>query len=338
MVVLTGLALTTATPAQTYPPHLDARTEKTTAKGLAYLARSQRPDGSWGGGAGLRQYPTAMTGLAGLALLAGGSTPTRGQHAISVRRAVHYLLKSQRSDGHLTAPGEQRSMYGHGFSTLFLSQAYGMAGDPSLQRKIRRCLVKSAELSARAQVANGGWGYEASRSSDEGSVSITQIQGLRGAYDAGIAVPADVIQKSYQYIGLCQTSDGGIGYRAGAKGQSRPAISAAALCNLYNQGRFDSPVAQKLLAYCRRILASGSGGRVFGGFYFYSHFYMSQAFYQAGEEDWNRYFPAVRDQILSRQSADGSWVGDGGVGNAYGTALAVCVLSIPAQRLPIFQR
>ena len=61
--------------------------------GVAFLARAQNPDGSWLTDGPTGRYPAAMTALAGLALLEGGSTCYSGEHADGVRRAVHYLVQ-----------------------------------------------------------------------------------------------------------------------------------------------------------------------------------------------------------------------------------------------------
>src|SRR5262245_59244277 len=55
--------------------------------GLAWVAKTQSSLGHWPGG----QYPTAMTALAGAALVSSGSTTTQGPYATNIRRAVNYL-------------------------------------------------------------------------------------------------------------------------------------------------------------------------------------------------------------------------------------------------------
>ena len=63
----------------------------------------------------------------------------------------------------------------------------------------------------------------------------------------------------------------------------------------------------------------------------------SLAFYQAGDEYWDAYFPKARDNLLKQQQANGNWNGDG-VGTVFGTALACILLQIPYKYLPIYQR
>jgi hypothetical protein len=65
--------------------------------------------------------------------------------------------------------------------------------------------------------------------------------------------------------------------------------------------------------------------------------YAAQAFYQAGDKYWSNYFPTARDQLLRQQAHDGSWPGDG-IGQVYGTSIALIILQLPYKFLPIYQR
>jgi hypothetical protein len=73
-----------------------------------------------------------------------------------------------------------------------------------------------------------------------------------------------------------------------------------------------------------------------GSFYFYAHYYGAQAMWHAGGERWLRWFPAIRDELVSRQRADNSWVDP--ICAEYGTAMACIVLQVPNNYLPILQR
>jgi squalene cyclase len=59
--------------------------------------------------------------------------------------------------------------------------------------------------------------------------------------------------------------------------------------------------------------------------------------WHAGGEYWARWYPAIRDALLARQSDDGSWV-DTSVCTEYGTAMATIILQMPNNYIPIFQR
>jgi len=53
--------------------------------------------------------------------------------------------------------------------------------------------------------------------------------------------------------------------------------------------------------------------------------------------DWTRYWAAAEPILLRRQWADGVWP-QGEAGPAYGTAMALIILQIPNNDLPILQR
>lgn len=314
-------------------PETDAAIER----GLAYLANTQGRDGAWRNRTGYGTYPVAMTALAGLAFLAGGHTTTQGQYAPTVDRLTEYLLSSANPDGLIERVEEAdgRPMYGHGFSMLFLGELYGMTEDLDRQKRIHDVLAKAVDLTTRSQSDLGGWIYTPDGASDEGSVTITQLQALRACRNAGIATPKATVDRALKYLELSFRSDGGIAYRARNPGPSRPPITAAAVCCWYNAGDYENPLARRALQFCRETLGRNEGTL---GHFFYAHLYYAQAVYLSGDEAlWNAYYPMIRDRLLREQSADGSWMGDG-VGYPYGTALAVIILQLPYNRLPIMQR
>jgi squalene cyclase len=118
---------------------------------------------------------------------------------------------------------------------------------------------------------------------------------------------------------------------------SRAPITAAAVACWFNAGMYDDPRARRALTYCKKTIGIGPGQQGVWGHYFYAHLYLSQVMYLAGEEHWRDYFPRLRDHLLSVQNEDGSWDGDS-VGQVYGTALALTILQLPYNYLPIYQR
>lgn len=319
------------------PPLITEQAEQTIDKALGFLARSQSRDGSWRSGVQYGSYPCSMTSLAGMALLSSGSTPVEGRYAANVRRAVDYVVGCSTATGLISRPGEeQRAMYGHGFGMLFLAQAYGMEQDVTRQKRIKEVLDKAVELTGRSQSDMGGWLYTPDSGGDEGSVTITQVQGLRAARDAGIRVPKTIIDKAIDYIEKSADKDGGIRYTARGGGGARPPITAAAVAVLYNAGEYDNPVAAKAIGFMERMM-NGDPKRALSGHQFYTMLYLSQAMYQAGDEKWNFYFPPIRDDLIRTQAADGSWNGDG-VGTTYGTAIGLITLQLPYRYVPIYQR
>ncbi len=320
------------------PQGVSVAVEQSINKALAFLARTQNRSGFWRSGTARGSYPCTMTALSGLALMAGGNTMNQGKYAVNVRRAVDYVVECGNRNGLIARIEEEAApMYSHGFGMLFLAQAYGMETDPRKQQEIHRVLERGIRLTAQSQSRDGGWLYTPDANSDEGSVTVTQIQALRACRNAGIKVPRGVINRACEYINKCANKDGGISYSLRNKGSSRPAITAAAVSTLYNVGEYDNPVALRALGYLKKRLKGATSGRVFGGHQFYSMLYMSQAMYLSSEENWNFYFPMCSKTLLSTQAKNGSWMGDG-MGEVYGTAIGLMVLQLPYKYLPILQR
>ncbi len=335
--VLAGVCAATATgqAVRPRPDLITAETEGAIRRAQAFLARVQARDGSWRGGRNSMAYPCAMTSLAGLALMAGGNTPSEGDYADEVRAGLDYVLTSAGRNGLIARTGEeQRPMYSHGFGMLFLAQAYGAEHDAALQHRIHDVLRRAVVLTARSQSAAGGWLYTPDANGDEGSVTITQIQALRAARNAGIKVPKSTIDRAVLYIARCANEDGGISYSLRNLGSSRPAITAAAVATLYSAGQYDHPVAPRALDYLKERMAADIPNR---GHETYMLLYGGMSMYLSGEENWRAYFPKVRDDLLKSQNEDGSWPGDM-VGEVYGTSAALLVLQLPYRYLPILQR
>lgn len=317
------------------PELVTTKSVSSVQKGLDYLKNQQQSDGSLGGTTGTAAYPMAMNALAGMAFLASGNTTTRGPYAEQVRGISSWIAEHVQPNGLLAAGGENgQPMHGHGFALMFLGCVYGMEADPDRRKKIGEAIEAAIKLTNGGQSSEGGWSYQPSQG-DEGSVTVTQLQGLRAAHSAGFDVSEDVVSDAIRYLEKCETPDGGICYSLGSGGGTRPAITAAAICCLYSSGEYDSPLAESCLEYTiAHFRKNGVNGF---GHDFYANLYASQAFYQAGDKYWNDYFPKMRDRLTSTQAADGSWQGDG-VGPVYGTAIGCIILQLPYRYLPIYQR
>jgi hypothetical protein len=319
------------------PKHVTPEAQRAVIKGLDYLAAQQTDDGSWNSGGG-QAYPVAMTGLAGTAFLAHGNSPTRGKYSKNVQGAVEFLVRCATANGLITGPGQDNGMpmHGHGFALMFLASVYGMITKESLRNQVRDTVRKGVTLTSQGQSGDGGWTYIPG-GGDEGSVTVTQVQALRAAHNAGFLVPRAVIEEAANYLEKCRTPEGGIRYSLLAGDVPRLPISAAAVATLYNAGQFDNPIATDCLKYVWGQFRATEGWSKGGGHDYYTHLYAAQGFYMAGDEYWDVYFPATRDQLISMQSGDGSWNGDG-IGTVYGTAIAAIILQLPYKYLPVFQR
>jgi len=304
-------------------------------RGLQALVALQHPDGSFAERRG-------VSALAGMALLAGGNTPTRGAYAKAVSNCLAHIIAGQDTmTGGINRDGG--TQYTHGFATQFLAECYGMTPDDS----VRTALVGAVGYILRSQNRQGGWRYDIAAGDADISVTVCQINALRAAWNAGVggeAVPAAVGQ-ALRYVRNCHNGDGSFRYmleegvppagRVGLDGVPRAAAGAMSLMGAGVYSLAD-PVLGAALDFLRRSAVEHAKQR--GFHYWYGQYYAAQAMFQSGRaSDWDTYWPTVSQQILSMQGADGLWRGpDDDL--AYNTAMALLILQLPDQRLPMFQR
>lgn len=311
--------------------------EQSIRAGLDYLAREQSARGQWN----TPMYPTALAALAGTALVCSGSTTTQGPYAQQIARCTDFLISKCRPNGLIGDPAtDSRYTYGHGFSMLMLSQVLGEEGYEDRRTELLDVLNRAVNFCCLAQTKAGGWGYVSAADGndyDEGSTTITQVQGLRGCRNAGIAVAAEVIEHAKEYIYSCKNKDGGISYSSKQMGTSRPAITAAALAALYNAGDYEGKHVPEMLHYCKDRLHSNLAdeGVAFGHWH-YTYLYYSQVVYRQGDDLWLPFRDLLYNRIVSEQSSDGSW--NGQISPVYITACNLIMLQMDRGLLPIYQR
>jgi len=320
-------------PSKQHEELITAETAKSIERGLAFLADRQLEDGSFG----TRGYArnVAVCGLSGMAFLASGSTPGRGPYGAHLDHCVDYLLEHTDDRGFISAPDatSRGPMYGHGFAVLFLSEVYGMSESPELRDR----LGQAVELIIGSQNSEGGWRYQPKPKDADLSVTVCQVMALRAARNAGIAVPHETIERSIAYIKGCQNQDGGFRYTLAEKEQpSQFARSAAGVVAFYNAGIYDGPELQKGLKYLNSFRPGQEKNPEAKAYYFYAQYYAIQAMWHAGGEQWLTWYPVIRQELLTLQRADGSWLDS--ICPEYGTAMACIVLQVPNNYLPILQR
>ena len=332
---------------------------KATRKGLDWLAKTQAADGHWDGQGG--QYPTAMTALAGMTMLMEGSTLRQGRYSDNLVKAVDWLDKRAMQNGLIGNPNNpiemQRYTYGHGYSLMFLASVYGDEDDKERRKRLETILKKAVEFTANAQTDQGGWGYVSAKDGsnfDEGSTTITQLQALRAARNAGIPVKKEVIDKATEYLKKATTERGGVIYSLAnggmaRNGQERPALTAAAVACAFSAGQYNDEYAKKWIQFCKENIPIAKGRLAHDE---YQSYYLAQAVYVLGDDRYGKMFPkepkgnwltwsdytdAMVPYLLKQQNADGSWSGSY-IGPVYGTAVNLTILQLEKGLVPIYHR
>jgi hypothetical protein len=241
-------------------------------------------------------------------------------------------------------------MYGHGITTLMLSEMLGMGADAQMDETIRNQCRKGIDLILRAQrvqkndANRGGWRYSPDAGDSDMSVTVWQTMALRSAKNAGFDVPKEAIDEAVRYIKRCYQPDderrngeirpGGFGYQNRGRELSTTSEGLLALmvCGDYN--------SDEVRGASERLLRDGikQGERWF----FYTTYYYAQSMYQRGGKYADEGRRVVADVLLPLQSREGWWEGLGGEerggGRVYATAMAVLSLAVKNHYLPIYQR
>lgn len=287
------------------------------------LVKRQRPDGSWNG-----QYGNGNAGetaFAILALMINGTVPGEGEYSKNISLSVQNLINLQKPSGYIVGSGHGGGMYQHALATLALSEVYGMTANP----RIRSALIKAVNLIVQTQHPEGGWRYDPTPQVGDVSVTVMQVMALRSAADAGIFVPESTFEKSVKFIKSCYNKKTkGFAYMAGENGQIGFARTAAGIVSLQSLGLTEDSMVKESIGY---ILKEGFRGNQ--GYYWYGHYYASVALYHYGGNEWQEYYPKIKQKIIEDWNKTKM--------RGYGTldlAMSIMVLGVPYRYLPIYQR
>lgn len=328
------------------------------ARGLQWLARTQSRSGSWTGDVGHKRMDSylvyndaanqkqegtghpGVTALAGLAFLADGQVPGRSPWSGVLDGAIDYLLRCGDPYDYICDSGSR--MYSHSFAVLFLSQVHGMA--PRREREVEARLRGSTRFILQCQNRFGAWRYTPGIDEADLSVTVCQVQALRAARNAGIAVSRAAIDRVIDYVKDSRIpwgrEEGLFWYKIhgrSAKTKTSFAINAAAVTALHSAGVYDEREYGRALASLERDYDEISRDYPAHFYYWYGNYYAAQALHMEGGPRFDAYFARLSRDLLLRQEGDGSWANDVGPGPAFATAMACLLLRVPAALLPIFQ-
>ncbi len=326
LVVLTPIP---APAAEEAPAEVDAAI----SRGLAFLAKRQRPDGLFAA-----DGPRLATGgLALLAFLSNGHTPDIGLYGGVVRKTVDALVAAIPPDGYIGKVDGGR-MYGQGIVALALAEAYGVEPDPARREAIlaatRRLLgvILSAQSIPKDAAHAGGWRYDPTSADSDLSLSGWNALALGAARDIGLDIPADAAGRAADFIRRCHRPDpGGYAYQPGQQ-PSAAMTGVAIVCLHLLDPRADAklPDAGKL----PDALAVGPDSR----FAYYGFYYSTHAARLIGGDTWTAVWRRTREGLLPRQRPDGDWPASSTreePADVYPTAMAILSLSAPTTMLPI---
>jgi hypothetical protein len=323
-------------------------TEAAVAKGLAWLAKHQMPDGGWSfdleicptckgkckGSGKLAPARNAATALGVLPFLAAGHTHKVGKYKQNVNAALLYLAshtKSTPNGGDLTEGGG--SMYSHGLASIALCEGYAMSHDKTLAPVAQAALNY---IMAAQDPEGGGWRYSF-RAPGDTSVVGWQLMALKSGIMGSLSVNPRTIQGATQFLNAMQTEDGAkYGYD---KPGATPSMTAVGLlCRMYLGWKQEDPNLAKGVEFLSKLGPSKTD--------IYYNYYATQVMMQYEGPLWVRWNDKMRDQLVYTQATsgheEGSWIYEGGHNDAggrlYCTALSVLTLEVYYRHLPLYRQ
>lgn len=322
--------------AQQDAPELTANASKAIDKGLAYLLKMQRPDGSWASNSE-GQRAVAITSLSLMAFMAKAEFPGFGPHGDRLTKAKDWLLTRAKEspDGYMGS-----TMYEHGLATLALTELWGMTRNKEDDAAMQKAVEAAVDVILRSQNEGGGWRYQPQADAGQDtSVTVMVFVALASARQAGIVVPNETIAKVVTYFeSATSQKTGGFNYvPTGVQKNDSIACTGGGAYAAQLAGARGSEMVESAL----RFLKERSPGIIDNNFghYYYGHYYAIQAMVQAGDEHYTQWYPLIRDALIRKQRPDGGWSKTSGEKTAgYETPMAIIILATPHRYIPIYQR
>jgi len=284
-------------------------------QGLAWLAGTQKKDGSWPSSARGPRYGTGVTASALLAFLSDGHSETRGRKAYRpvVRKGIDWLLGNQVTKGELEglvgpAGKEVHYTYNQAIATLALVEAYSLDHrrvKDARAKRLKEAVRRAVSFAVRTQTPDGGWKYRLqagnpARYENDTSVSIFMVTALAAARSARFHVPKKSFRGFARWLRHITGENGVVGYaRPGDRDDEARTLTAGALF-LEERLGLAAPLRDRQAKLVRAELADPKGSTRRNCLL---RFFASLAFRLRGEPVLHTFGAA----LLEAQQADGSW-------------------------------
>jgi hypothetical protein len=292
--------------------------EMAVSRSLAWLKGQQNADGSWG-----RANKAAMTGLTLLCYLGRCETPDSAFYGDNVRNGMLYLVELARKNPYGTFAENlvsNSATYEHGIATYALGEMYSFyrLGSRSLPG-LRETFEKGVKLIIEQQNPQGSWTYggkeagmpiaynKDSRGEDL-SVSGWQFQALKSAKHSGLKIEGldAAIKRCCDYLESKQTKDGGFGKTNRDDHYNQWSLTGCGVLGLQTLAHNKATPVKKGIRFLREFLTSEPLDWE-RNCNLYCWYYYTQAFFQAGADDWKFYNAQFMPQVLGAQQPDGSF-------------------------------
>jgi len=341
------------------------QTEIAIERGLEFLARYQRTDGSWR----LQDFDTevlirsdtAATGLALLAFQGAGYTHLQSKYAKQLDRAIQFLASHQKEDGDLYIPQDPASdqnawLYSHSIAALALCEAFGMTQD----QRLRPVAQRAVDFMILAQdQRRGGWRYRPGTGSDT-SVTGWFMMALKSGHLAGLTIPQATFENLHEFLSNAQLGPSQpylfrynpyapdtIEQRHGLR-PTAVMTSVGLLMRLYLGWHRDQAEMQDGAKFLLEHLPQhGSASQTLRDTYYW--YYATQVIFHVGGDHWQRWHEALYPLLVEHQELEGPYKGSWSSlkpvpdlwarygGRLYVTTMNLLSLEVSYRHLPLYE-
>jgi len=325
-----------------------SESELAVGRGLTWLSKQQKADGSWVYDGSHKDEVIASTGMALLPFLAAGQThkqskdPKDNKYTKVVAAGLAYLIKMQKPDGSFKGAG---NMYSHAIGTIALCEAFGMTTDKALLQKPAQAAVNYIMA---GQGVNGSWGYQA-KSNGDTSIVGWQLQALQSAkLCKDLVVNKAVIDKASKFLDSVAQGSQKATYGYASPGAGPTTTAVALLCRYYVDGwGAQHPGMNAGVDFLVKTW-SPEKSKSYDMYYYY---YATQVMHFFEGETWTKWNAAMRDMLIQYQVVDnskpatfGSWDPDkapwmgSGCGRLGTTCTCLLTLEVYYRHIPLYRR
>lgn len=317
-------------------------TEEAVKRGLAWLKRNQRKDGSWSmrgpySDGAVTENNVAATSMALLAFLGDGNTHLKGEYADTVEKGMKFLINKQGRNGFFAKGARNHEqMYAQAQASIAICELYGMSKDSWLRPRAELAI----EFAEKSQSPEGGWRYNPGVDSDT-SVTGWFVMALQSARSSGLTVDEDTFANVNRFLDSAASFEGAAyGYQA--RSQPTAAMTAEGiLCRQYIGWQRNHP---PMFSGIQALLKDSPFEMRDRDVYYW--YYATQVMHHFGGSPWREWNEVMRVELPRAQVTggreDGSWAPQQdrwgrNSGRLYTTCLSIYCLEVYYRHMPLYQ-
>ncbi|MFK8115252.1 MAG: prenyltransferase/squalene oxidase repeat-containing protein [Rubripirellula sp.] len=316
-------------------------TQDAVKRGLQWLARNQRKNGSWSmrtpySDGAFSENEIAATSMALLAFLGDGHTHMKGEHKEVVEKGITFLVgKKDRNGFFARAARGHEKMYAQAQATIAICELYGMTKDSWLRSPAQLAI----DFAEDSQSPEGGWRYEPKFDADT-SVTGWFVLGLESGRSAGLDVDISILNNVDGYLDTAASFDDAA-YSYQANGEPTAAMTAEGLlCRQYISWKRNHP---PLKVGINALLDRPIDMQERDVYYWY---YATQVLHHYGGSPWRQWNEVMREELPRAQvrggDEDGSWSPQmdrwgQNSGRLFTTCLSIFCLEVYYRHMPLYK-